>query len=169
NTYTTALPGSSGYVGASANALRYDPISFYQFGLAVTTGGLTAAVTYQGGRVNNQLALVPQGGAGMSATVFGLTYINGPWTLGNAIGIIDSQGSASLNGISQRSQFEVAAGGNYRLAPGVNIVLEYNYYQTHQGNFNFATNTAVGPGVAGASAYNDVHGQALFTSVNLTW
>ncbi|HET6305617.1 MAG TPA: hypothetical protein VFG12_00420 [Rhodopila sp.] len=169
NTYTTFAPGSSGYVGASTNALRYDPISFYQFGLAVTTAGLTAAVTYQGGRVDNQLNLVPQGGAPMSATVFGLTYLNGPWTVGSAIGIIDSQGSASLNGISQRSQFEVAAGGNYRLAPGVNIVLEYNYYQTHQGNFNFATNTSVGPGVAGAGAYNDVHGQALFTSVNLTW
>ena len=105
----------------------------------------------------------------MDATVFGLTYLNGPWTIGSAFGIINSQGSANLNGISQRHQFETALGGNYKIAPGVNLVLEYDYYQTHQGNFNFATNTSVGPGVAGASAYNDVHGQALFTSLVVTW
>ena len=143
--------------------MRYDPISFYQAGVAVTTRGLTAAVTYQGGRVNNQLALDATGAAPMDATVFGLTYLNGPWTVGSAFGIINSQGSANLNGISQRHQFETAIGGNYKLAPGVNLVLEYNYYQTHQGDFNFMTNTA------GSSAYNDVKGQALFFSTVLTW
>jgi hypothetical protein len=154
---------TTGYAGASANALRYDPISFYQFGAAVTTAGLTAAATFQGGRVNNQLALDPTGGAPMAATVFGLTYVNGPWVAGTAIGIIDSQGSANLNGVSQRHQFETAIGGNYKIAPGVQVVLEYNYYQTHQGDFNFATNAV------GGKAYNDVKGQALFTSLVMTW
>ena len=99
----------------------------------------------------------------MSAVVFGLTYLNGPWTAGTAIGIINSQGNANLTDVSQRHQFEVALGGNYKLAPGVNLVLEYDYYQTHQGDFNFATNTI------GSAAYNDVKGQALFTSLVLTW
>ena len=102
--------------------------------------------------------------APMDATVFGLTYLNGPWTIGSAFGIINSQGNANLNGISQRHQFEAALGGNYKLAPGVNLVLEYNYYQTHQGDFNFMTNAA-----GGGSAYNDIHGQALFMSTVLTW
>jgi hypothetical protein len=162
-TYITAAPGSLGYQTAGANFLRYDPISFYQGGIAVTTHGLTAAVTYQGGRVNNQLALDATGAAPMDATDFGLTYINGPWTIGSAFGIINSQGSANLNKVSQRHQFEAALGGNYKLAPGVNLVLEYNYYQTHQGDFNFATNAV------GSSAYNDVKGQALFFSSVLTW
>ena len=161
--YTTFAPGTSGYTSASANALRYDPISFYQGGLAVTTAGLTAAITYQGGRVNNQLALDATGAAPMDATVFGLTYLNGPWTIGSAFGIINSQGSANLNGISQRHQFETALGGNYKIAPGVQLVLEYNYYQTHQGDFNFMTNTV------GSAAYNNVKGQALFMSTVLTW
>jgi hypothetical protein len=162
--YTSSAPGTPGYIAAGANAIRYDPISFYQGGLAVTTHGLTAAVTYQGGRVDNQLALDPSGGAPMDATVFGLTYLNGPWTIGSAFGIINSQGNANLNGISQRHQFEAALGGNYKLAPGVNLVLEYNYYQTHQADFNFMTNAA-----GGGNAYNDIHGQALFMSTVLTW
>ncbi len=163
-TYTTATPGTAAFMSASANALHYQQIGFFQGGLAVTTAGLTAAVTYQGGKVNNQLALDPSGGAPMDATVFGLTYVNGPWVLGTAIGIINSQGSANLVGVSQRHQFETAIGGNYKLAPGVNLVFEYNYYQTHQGDFNFATNA-----VGGGTAYNDVKGQALYVSTMLTW
>jgi hypothetical protein len=161
--YTTAAPGTGAYTTASANALRYDPISFYQGGLAVTTAGLTAAITYQGGRVNNQLALDATGAAPMDATVFGLTYLNGPWTLGSAFGLINSQGSANLNGISQRHQAEAALGGNYKIAPGVQLVVEYDYYQTHQGDFNFMTN-----GV-GSAAYNNIKGQALFFSTVMTW
>jgi hypothetical protein len=163
--YTTALPGSSAFRSASANALHYDPLSFYQGGLAVTSFGMTASLAYIGGRVNNQLALTPTGGAPTSATVFGLTYLNGPWTAGFATGLIDTQGSANLVGISQRHQFETALGGNYKLAPGAQLVLEYSYYQTHQGGYNFATNSAT----TSTGAYNDVKGQALLFSTMLTW
>ena len=165
NTYTTFAPGTAGYASASGNALHYDPLNFYQFGAAVTTAGLTAAVTYQGGRINNQLALDTTGGVPMSATVFGLTYVNGPLVLGSAFGLIDSQGNSNLTGISQRHQFEAALGGNYKIAPGVQLVLEYNYYQTHQGGFNFATNAVS----TTSHAYNDVKGQDIFTSFVLTW
>ena len=101
----------------------------------------------------------------ISATVFGLTYLNGPWTAGFATGLIDTQGSANLVGISQRHQFETALGGNYKLAPGAQLVLEYSYYQTHQGGYNFATNSAT----TSTGAYNDVKGQALLFSTMLTW
>jgi hypothetical protein len=163
--YSGPTPPVSGIgsTNATASTIDYNPISFYQVGLAVTSAGLTAAVTYQGGQVNNQLALLQSGGAKMSATVFGLTYINGPWTAGFATGLIDSQGNAgSLVGVSQRHQFETSIGGNYKLAPGVNLVLEYSYYQTHQGDFNFITG-AVGP------ANNDVKSQALIFTTMLTW
>ena len=165
-TYTTSAPGTSGYVAASANALHYDPINFYQFGVAVTTGGPDRR-RHLPGRPGQQPAWpsIPTGGAPMGATVFGLTYLNGPWTVGSAVGIINSQGNANLNGISQRHQFETAIGGNYKLAPGVNLVLEYDYYQTHQGDFNFATNVRR----RRRRAYNDVKGQALFFSTVLTW
>jgi opacity protein-like surface antigen len=109
------------------------------------------------------LGLLQSGGAPMSATVFGLTYINGPWTLGFATGIIDSQGNqGSLVGVSQRHQFETSIGGNYKVAPGVNVVLEYSYYQTHQGDFNFITGTT-------GAANNDVKTQGLVLTTMLTW
>jgi hypothetical protein len=164
NVYSTAPTGSAAYRAANANSLHYDPLSFYQFGVAVTSGGLTAAASYIGGRVNNQLALDTSGGVATNAEIIGLTYLNGPLTLGAVTGIIDTQGNSNLTGTSQRHQFEVAAGGNYKVAPGVNLVLEYDYYQTHQGDFNFATNV-----VGGGSAYNDVKGQALFFSTVVTW
>ena len=163
NTYTIASPGSAAYLGASGNALHYDPLNFYQFGAAVTTAGLTAAVTYQGGRINNGLSLDTTGGASTSATIFGLTYANGPWVVGSTFGLIDSQGDANLTGVSQRHQFEAGIGGNYKIAPGVQAVLEYDYYQTHQGDFNFATSAV------GGNAYNNLKGQDLFTSLVLTW
>lgn len=139
------------------------PISLYQFGAAVTYAGLTGAVTYQGGEVDNQLALLSNGGAKMSATVMGLTYANGPWVLGETLGLIDSQGSTNLTGISQRHQFENAVGANYRLAPGVNLVAQYDYYQTHQGDYNFMTNAA------GSLHNNNAKGQALLLTTMLTW
>jgi len=144
-------------------ALNLMPISLYQGGLAVTTQGLTAAVTFQGGNVDNQLGLLQSGGAKMKATVVGLTYLNGPWTAGVTAGFIDSQGAqGALVGVTQRHQFELSVGGNYKLAPGVNLVLEYGYYQTHQGNFNFA-------GGANPAAYNDVKTQAIDFGTMLTW
>ncbi|HEY4172679.1 MAG TPA: porin [Rhodopila sp.] len=157
----TPTPASSNAAGFSN--INYNPISFYQAGLAVTSAGLTAAVTWQGGKVNNQLALLQSGGAPMNATVFGLTYINGPWTVGFATGIIDSQGNqGALVGVSQRHQFETSIGGNYKLAPGVNLVLEYSYYQTHQGDFNFISGTT-------GAANNNVKTQGLIFTTMLTW
>jgi len=143
----------------------FNPINLYQAAAAVTTAGLTASITYQWGNVNNQLALNQVGAAHMSAPVIGLTYINGPWTAGISAATIDAQGNAgALVGYSQRHQAELALGGNYKLAPGINLVLEYSYYATHQGGFNFATNTATK-----TSAYNDVKGQGLVFTTMLTW
>ena len=47
--------------------------------------------------------------------------------------------------------------------------LEANYYQTHQGGFNFATNSITDTAGKLGTAYNDVKGQALFTSLVMTW
>jgi len=165
-TYTTTPIGTAGFRTVSTNAMHYDPLSYYLAGLAVTTAGLTAAIDYVGGRVDNQLNPTTTGGAPTSATVVGLTYLNGPWTAGTAVGWVDTQGSTNLTGISQRHQFEVAIGGNYRMAPGINLVAEYGYYQTHQGGFNFATNSA---SAATGGAYNDVKSNAFIFTTMLTW
>ena len=141
--------------------MRYDNLSFYKAGLAVTAFNVTAAVDYIGGAVNGALQMRPTGGAPTNAVLSGLTYSNGPITLGTQIGFVDTHGAAQLAGTSQRREFEVATGGTYKVAPGFQLVAEYMYTQRHQGDFNFATN-AVGP-------TRDAKGQGLMVSTVLTW
>ena len=125
---------------------------------------------YIGGRINGQLAMDPSGGVPMNAVLTGLTYVNGPMTLGAEIGMINSQGDARLVGISQRRETEIAFGGNYKLAPGLNLVGEYQYEYRHQGGYDFANGglgagtTATTPGLT-----RDAHGQSVVFSTVLTW
>jgi hypothetical protein len=146
---------------AAAGNLRYDNLNFYKAGIAVTAANTTLAVDYIGGSVDGALGMRPVGGAPMNAVVAGLTYANGPITLGVDIGFVDSQGAAQLAGISQRREGEFAIGGNYRLAPGLQLVGEYQYTQRHQGDYNFTT------GAIGSTV--DEHAQGVMFSTVLTW
>jgi hypothetical protein len=156
--------------GGSAQLLRYDNLSFYKAGVAITAMSVTVAADYIGGRVNGQLSMSPTGGVDMNAVVTGITYANGPMTLGAEIGIIDSQGDARLTGLTQRHEYEVAFGGAYKLAPGVQLVGEYMYTARHQGGFDFATG-ALGQTVGGVvnGRTNDAKGQGLLFATVLTW
>jgi predicted porin len=149
---------------ASLTALRYDNLSFYKAGIAVTAFNVTAAVDYIGGAVNGQLAERPTGGVGTNAVTTGLTYVNGPIALGVTLGVIDTQGDARLTGISQRHEEEVAFGGTYRLAPGLQLVGEYQYAHRHQGGFDFSQGT---PGLNGLT--RDAQYQGLTFMTVLTW
>jgi hypothetical protein len=125
--------------GVGNGSVAYDNLNFYKGGVAVTAFNFTAAFDYIGGAVNGQLNERPTGGVSMNAELMGLTYANGPITVGSQFGIIDSQGQADLTGVSQRHEFELAIGGNYKLAPGLQLVLEYQYAHRHQGDFDFTT------------------------------
>jgi hypothetical protein len=149
---------------ASVTALRYDNLGFYKAGLAITALNVTAAVDYIGGAVNGQLAERPTGGASMNALDMGLTYAKGPITLGATVGIIDSQGDARLTGLSQRHEYELAVGGTYKLAPGVQVVGEYQYAHRHQGGFDFNQGA---PGLNGAT--RDAQFQGVTFATVLTW
>jgi hypothetical protein len=140
---------------------RYNVLNFYKAGVAATAMNFTLAADYIGGAINNQLNMKPRGGADMSAVLAGLTYANGPIILGSQFGFIDSQGAATLAGVSQRHEYIMALGGSYRLAPGLQMVAEYQYWQRHQGNYDFA-NAAVG-------ATRDAKGQSVVFATVLTW
>jgi hypothetical protein len=148
---------------ASLTSLRYDNLSFYKAGIAVTAFNVTAAVDYIGGAVNGQLAERPTGGVGTNAVTTGLTYANGPITLGVTLGLIDTQGDARLTGISQRHEYEVGFGGTYRLAPGVQLVGEYQYAHRHQGGFDFSQGA---PGLNGATRDAQYQGLTFMTVMN---
>ena len=164
-------PGSLAYKTANGNFLRYDNLSFYQGGIAVTAANLTAAVSYIGGAYNNQMAMRPTGGAPESSFLYGLTYANGPITAGVDAGVINDQGANNLVHVSQRHQLELGFGGAYRLAPGIQLVAEYQYVERHQGGFDYNTGTlgtSSPSGVPGSST-RDAHGQGFLFATVVTW
>jgi hypothetical protein len=165
--YVSAPAARAAGFGGGANQtqfMRYNNMQFYQTGVAVTYSNLTFAFDYMGGQVNGQLALNPTGGAPMSAWVAGVTYMNGPWTLGIMYEDITSQGDARLAGFSQRREQGFAMGGNYRLAPGLQVVGEYQYEYRHQGGFDFNQGNL---GLNGRTV--DAHGQGIETALVMNW
>jgi hypothetical protein len=184
--YGTA--GKESVFGPAVNSTRglagnkFDNLSYYSFAGYVKGnlpfGSLTWAMDYIGGALNGQLAMRPTGGVGENAIVTGLTFNNGPLTLGLSMAVIESQGSNSLTNISQRHEAEIAFGGMYNVAPGLFLAAEYMYQQRHQGGFDFATGAnspaAAGSGPAGsatwrAGATRDVHGQGIMFTTVVNW
>jgi hypothetical protein len=159
--YFTPAQLKAGVAGASAQTVRYDNLSFYKFGAAVTAANITVAADYIGGAVNGQLAMRPTGGASTNAVVTGITYANGPLALGVEGALIDTQGDAGLVGVSQRREYEIAFGGKYTVAPGLTFIAEYMYTHRHQGGFDFAN--------AARGATRDVQGQGVVIATSLTW
>jgi hypothetical protein len=154
---------------AQANLIHYDNLSFFQAGAAVTFANFTGAVSYIGGRYDGQISMTSTGGAPEDAVLYGLTYANGPLTAGIDLGMINSQGDVRLTKISQRHEVEAGFGGAYKLAPGLQVVAEYQYVQRHQGGFDFAQG-ALGNAGGGAGTYtHDAHGQGVLFATVLTW
>ncbi len=143
---------------------RYNNLGFEQIGVAVTYSNFTYAIDYMGGQVDGQLSLNPAGGVAQNAVVGGVTYMKGPWILGAMLESVDTQGDARLVGVSQRHETGIAVGGNYKLAPGLVIVGEYQYMQRHQGGFDF--NNGV-PGQNGRTV--DGRGQGIETALVMNW
>ena len=112
--------------------------------------------------MNAQSTLKPTGAPNLNAILPGLTYANGPLTAGIEFGDIWSQGAAQLTGATQRHEYEFAFGGAYKLAPGVQLVAEYQYAYRHQNGYNFNT-AAINQGTVDAQSQ-----QVLFATV-LTW
>ena len=108
----------------------------------------------------------------MHAEMASASYAVGPYSVGAIVGIEDSQGSADLVGTSQRHEVAVAVGGAYRIAPGINLCVEWQYELRHQGDFNFNTNVA-GPAALGAGGTagvgNTIHGQGLEIATIVNW
>ena len=141
---------------------KFDGLNEFNGGIALTYAGFTVNGDFTTGRTNGSNALAPTGGARTDAELAAISYANGPWSVGAIMGIVDSQGSASLVKITQRHEFAFAVGGNYKLAPGLNLALEYQYLQKHQGGFDFAAN-AVG------NLNNDIRVQGLTLATIVNW
>jgi hypothetical protein len=149
---------------AGTTGMKYDNLSFATVAAAASFSGFTVAADYIGGALNGQLAMRPQGGAPENAVVTGITYQNGPIILGLEAAWVDSQGDVRLTKITQRHEWEIAFGGTYTLAPGLQLVGEFMHTERHQGGFDFRTN---GLG-AGGTTSNGQANKLLFSTV-VSW
>ena len=108
-------------------------------GAAVTIAGFQFGGAWQGGHYNGVMAPAPNGAPPAEAYLVGVTYTNGPFTIGASWYGFDSQGAVQLTGISQRHENAFAAGANYQITPGLQVYADYVYGTNHQGDFNFVT------------------------------
>ena len=138
--------GPASASGRGFNGTRYDNLSFVSAATYLTVdtpaGQFTGSFDYIGGALNGQLAMRPSGGVPERGFLAGLTYRNGPITLGGQAGLVQSQGAQQLTAISQRREVELAVGGTYTVAPGLFLVGEYMYTYRHQGGYDFNTGGA---------------------------
>jgi hypothetical protein len=76
--------GNTAAVGGTAARFngQFDGLSFGSGGVALTYAGVTVGGNIIGGRLNGQLALAPQNGAGELAYLVGAKYVAGPLTMG---------------------------------------------------------------------------------------
>jgi predicted porin len=159
--------------GIATAGTRYDNLSFFSAAGYVKAnlpiGSLTFAADYIGGALNGQLTMRPQGGAPEHALVTGVTYNNGPLTLGVSTAFIESQGAAQLTHVSQRHEWELAFGGNYNIAPGLYLTAEYMYMYRHQGGFDFNTGLITVSHTGAATFTRDIHGQGIQISTVVNW
>ena len=175
--FGTSQRSGRGYLGT-----RYDNLGFVSAGTYLVynspVGAFTAALTYQGGAVNTQLAMKPEGGVNQNQFVGGVMWRNGPITVGTQVNFLTSQGDARLVGVSQRREFALAVGGAYALAPGLSVFAEYQYAYRHQGGYNFIAgsvstgapgSTALGTTGWKAGATRDAHGQAIVLGTAVGW
>jgi hypothetical protein len=152
------------HLATGAGALKYDGQNMFNGGLAATYAGFTVNGDFTVGRTNGSNALDPTGGVPVHAELASISYAFGKFSVGAICAIVDSQGSANLVGTSQRHEVASAIGGAYRIAPGINLAMEYQYVQKHQGDYNF-NSSAIGGGTAG----NDIHGQGLTLATIVNW
>jgi hypothetical protein len=104
----------------------------------MTAANITLAANYIGGAINGQLSMRPTGGAPMDALVTGnlRQWTDHAWS---ARCYVNSQGDARMTGVSQRHECEVAFGGAYEFAPGVQLVGESVYTHRHEGVSTLST------------------------------
>ncbi|HEX3405589.1 MAG TPA: hypothetical protein VHT74_35225 [Acetobacteraceae bacterium] len=149
--------GNTAAVGGTAARFNgnYDGLSFGSGGLALSYAGFTVGGNVIGGRLNGQLALAPQGGAGELGYLVGVKYVAGPFTAGIVGETIWSQGNVNMTGLTQRRARGLDAGVSYTVAPGYTVWAEYMYQDIYQGGVN------IGLGTIGTNAGNDIKSQGV--------
>ena len=119
----------------------------YQAGIQATWQGLTVGFNYTTGNTSFFYIPIARGAKGMEQYFVGASYTFGPITVGansfwgsyaqlpGAAGV-DGVATYGGQGLPTQRRYAFSVGGNYRLAPGMDIVAEWTQHTTHiPGNF----------------------------------
>ena len=158
----------------------YKNLSIFSGGATVTYAGVTVGGNTVLGNFNQvsgyTFQLEPNGGQAAIGWLAGAQYSAGPLTIGASYfqfnttgdlpGGIDAGSGATItaDGLTtgQQSNLGFAAGATYTLVPGVNLFLDYDYGQRHQGGFDFASNLA-------GTEHNNVRAQLFGVGTQIQW
>ena len=145
----------------------YNGHSIGDFGLAVTYAGFSVGGKYLFGQVNGQAGLQVKGTDDAEAFLVGASYTFGPAVVG--LHYVDYKYAGdTFNALNDRQRREqgLAAGGTYRLAPGLSLFASYAFVQRKQNGFNFVSGASSGPD----SAFkNKLTAQVFALGTSFTW
>lgn len=143
---------TGGYVGAGAakelsptNTQRsvFQPLGVWQVGAQATAYGFTVGAQYEHGTSNYFWGNPMKGDRPMDQFFAGASYTVGPWTFGGNYVMQTVEGASRYSygyvgnvlttapnpaGAAMMRRLGYGIGGNYRLAPGLDIVAEYSSY-----------------------------------------
>ena len=161
---TPAVLGTTTTPGSKFNG-TYNGLSFGSGGVAVTYAGFTVGGNIIGGKINQQLALQPSGGAPLLGVLAGAKYVSGPWTMGIVGEEWWDQGTATLSGLTQRKARALDAGVGYAVAPGFSVFAEYS------GKIRRRTATTSSPGrlVRGLRASRTAPSSTTTSNLRASW
>ncbi len=152
----TGVAGSGGTASAvnPAQARVFNNLSVWQIGAQATAYGFTVGAAYMQGDFNYFWGNTFRGDQSASQYTVGGSYTNGPWTIGanfvqgwfpgaSAYALPSSAANAAIATTLTRnvtsannaimSRYGWGIGGNYRLAPGMDLVAEFVQYRVREG------------------------------------
>ena len=170
--------------------IKNEDLSVYDFGLAVTYGGLQVSGNYQRGRYNvpgggGYGGLVTKGQPDANAYIASVSYTIGPFIAGmsfseswyegnqtaatNASSYVNGPSPLTRGGVTggQRRDTGFSAGATYSLAPGVALYLSGIWEEAHQRGYNLVTGAS---NVGGATDVNNkVDVSMLAVGTSFAW
>ena len=158
----SGLPFSNTFQGAAGPRFKFEGLRVFDFGAAVTYGGLSVGGKYQTGRFNGSWGPAVEGLDDAEAWVAGASYTAGPLIVGAHYLDYKSAGdNANAAFGRERREIGLAAGATYSLAPGVSIFASYLHGERKQNGFDFLT----GQGVTATNSAGSVNRNKITSSV----
>jgi hypothetical protein len=178
-TIGTIQSGKVVYDGFTAPSTGvFNGLSVVDAGLSLTYGGFVVGGHILYGRDNGQWSLQPKGGTNMFAPLVGASYTYGSNVVGFHVfstqdaGSWTQPGAAAANGQwigKTRSQFGLAIGDTFTLAPGAYLCLSYLYGQRHQAGVDLLSGTVSSASNGHVYTNNSTRAQALFVGTMFRW